>query len=175
MQNLKKFLLSFFVIFTFVGYAVIQKVHGSSEEGNVIPPVSLISPSPVASTKPESSAGIVQSNTPVPTSVSTSAPVPTPIARGQYKDGSYTGDSVDAYYGNVQVKAIITNGKITDVQFLDYPHDRNTSIRINSQAMPYLTTEAIQAQNANVDTISGATATSGGFRASLQSALNKAK
>lgn len=173
MQTLKKFLLSFFVIFTFVGYAVLQKVNGSSEEGNVIPPVNLISPSPFASTKPESSAGIVRSNSPVPTSVPT--PVSSPVARGQYRDGSYTGDSVDAYYGNVQVKAIITNGKITDVQFLDYPQDRNTSKRINSQAMPYLTTEAISVQSANVDIISGATATSKGFRASLQTALNKAK
>lgn len=164
MQNLKKFLLSFFVIFTFVGYAVLQKAHGALEEGNVTPPVSLVSPAPITSLINGSGS-----------SASNVAPAASPIARGQYKDGTYIGDSVDAYYGNVQVKAIITNGKITDVQFLDYPHDRNTSVRINSQAMPYLTTEAIQAQSANVDTISGATATSGGFRASLQSALNKAK
>lgn len=92
-----------------------------------------------------------------------------------YKDGQYIGDVADAYYGNVQVKAIISNGKITDVQFLDYPQDRHTSIMINMQAMPYLKTETIQAQSAQVDIVSGATQTSQAFIESLGSALSKAK
>lgn len=96
-------------------------------------------------------------------------------ANGIYKNGQYTGDVTDAYYGNVQVKVIIGGGKITDVVFLDYPHDRRTSVMINTQAMPYLKTEAIQAQNANVDIVSGATATSQAFVQSLQSALAQAK
>lgn len=91
-----------------------------------------------------------------------------------YKDGQYTGDVADAYYGNVQVKVVVSNGKISDVQFLDYPHDRLTSQAINSQAMPYLKSEAIAAQSANVDIVSGATQTSEAFRQSLQSALTKA-
>lgn len=92
-----------------------------------------------------------------------------------YKDGTYTGDTVDAYYGNVQVQAIISGKKITDIQFLNYPQDRQHSADINAQAMPYLKTEAIQAQSANVDIISGATLTSQAFQQSLQSALNQAK
>ncbi|HLN18760.1 MAG TPA: FMN-binding protein, partial [Patescibacteria group bacterium] len=48
-----------------------------------------------------------------------------------YKDGQYTGSVADAYYGNIQVKAIVQNGKISDVVFLDYPQDRQTSLRIN--------------------------------------------
>ena len=60
-------------------------------------------------------------------------------------------------------------------QFLDYPKDRSTSIRINSRAMPILKSEAIQAQNSNVNTISGATDSSGAFRESLASALAQAK
>lgn len=172
MQNLKKFLLSFFVIFTFLGYSLLQKVHSFSEDDDAVPPVGLVLPTPTPQTtspKNEHAGGAV--STPIPVA----SPVVSPVARGAYRDGVYTGDVVDAYYGNVQVKVIISNGKITDVQFLDYPHDRNTSIRINSQAMPLLRTEAIVAQSAKVDTISGATATSGGFRGSLQSALNKAK
>lgn len=94
---------------------------------------------------------------------------------GQYKDGSYTGDSVDVFYGNVQVQAIVQGGKITDVKFLQYPSDRQTSVEINSQAMPILTSQAIQAQSANVDGVSGASATSQGFVTSLSSALAKAK
>lgn len=111
---------------------------------------------------------------PAPSNPPVVAPLP-PKQVGLYKDGQYTGSVADAYYGNVQVKAVISGGKIADVQFLDYPQDRGTSIRINFQAMPYLTSEAIQAQSVNVDTISGATETSRAFRESLDSALAQAK
>lgn len=115
----------------------------------------------------------VTKTTPTPKPV----PVPVPIktTTGLYRDGEYTGNSADAYYGFVQVKAIIQGGKISDVQFLSYPNDRRTSIEINTQAMPYLITEAIRAQSANVDTVSGASETSGAFRKSLASALAQAK
>jgi uncharacterized protein with FMN-binding domain len=87
----------------------------------------------------------------------------------------YTGSVADAYYGLVQVQATIKNGLITDVAFLSYPNDRSNSRYINGQAMPTLTQEAIQAQSANVDTVSGATATSGAFQESLVVALASAK
>lgn len=113
---------------------------------------------------PQTGSSIFPSNTPSDISVSQS-----------FKDGEYTGDTVDAYYGNVQVKAVISRGKITDVQFLQYPNDRRTSIEINTMAMPYLKQEAIQAQIAQVDIVSGATQTSLAFQKSLQAAFNKAK
>ena len=97
-----------------------------------------------------------------------------PAKQGQYKDGTYTGNPADAFYGNIQVQAIISGGRITDVQFLQYPNDRSTSIAINSQAMPYLKQEAIQAQSANVDIVSGATDSSQAFQESLASALSQA-
>jgi uncharacterized protein with FMN-binding domain len=96
------------------------------------------------------------------------------MASGNYKDGAYTGVVADAYYGNIQVQAVIQNGKITDVNFLQYPNDRRTSIEINTQAMPILRSEAIQVQSANVDIVSGATDSSIAFRQSLSSALNQA-
>lgn len=92
-----------------------------------------------------------------------------------YANGSYTGSPADAYYGIIQVKAVIQNGKLADVQFLQYPNDRDTSRSINGQAMPLLTQEAIQAQGAQVDGISGATETSIAFVQSLASALSQAK
>jgi len=91
------------------------------------------------------------------------------------KDGTFTGSEVDAYYGWVKVQTIIQGGRITDVHFLEYPQDRRTSQRINSFAVPNLQQEAIQAQTANVDIISGATLTSEAFRVSLQAALDSAK
>lgn len=93
---------------------------------------------------------------------------------GTYKDGSYTGSTENAYYGDVQVKATISGGKITDVTFLQYPHTHSTSVYINDQAMPYLQQEAIKAQSANVNIISGATYTSQAFIQSLQNALSQA-
>ncbi len=97
----------------------------------------------------------------------------TPGAR--YKDGSYTGSVADAQWGYIQVKAIIKNGKITDVQFLQYPNERERSVYINSIADPQLTSEAIQAQSAQVDYISGATDTSDAFVQSLSDALAQAQ
>lgn len=92
-----------------------------------------------------------------------------------YKDGSYTGSVADAQWGYIQVKAIVQNGKITDVQFLQYPNDRNHSVEINSYADPQLTSEAIQAQSANVDIVTGATDSSEAFIQSLSDALAQAK
>lgn len=91
-----------------------------------------------------------------------------------FKDGTYTGSSADAYYGNVQVSVTISGGKITNVKFLQYPNSHYTSVIINQQAMPYLKQESIQSQSANVQIISGATFTSQAFIQSMQSALNKA-
>ncbi|HEX8993791.1 MAG TPA: FMN-binding protein [Candidatus Paceibacterota bacterium] len=93
---------------------------------------------------------------------------------GMCSPGTYTGDVADAYYGNVQVSATVACGKITDVAFLQYPNDRSTSRQINSYAMPILRQEAIAAQSANVDAVSGATHTSQAFVESLSSALTKA-
>ena len=103
-------------------------------------------------------------------------PLPSPVTtvQGQYRDGTYTGSVADAYYGYVQVQAIVSGGKLTNVVFLQHPSDNRTSQNINNQAMPYLTQEAIQAQSAKVNTISGASATSGAFIQSLQAALKQA-
>ena len=92
-----------------------------------------------------------------------------------YKDGTFTGGSEDAYYGNVQVKAVISGGKITDVQFIQHPQNAARSVAINTLAMPNLTQEAIQTQDAQVDVVSGATDTSNAFMQSLSSALTQAK
>ncbi len=128
------------------------------------------SSAPAAAPSP---AGTAQSALPAKTPATATAPAPKPT--GQYADGSYTGTPADAYYGTVQVKAVIRNGHIADVQFLQYPSDRANSQYINSVAMPLLTQEAIQVQSAQVDGVSGATFTSQAFQQSLASALTQAK
>lgn len=92
-----------------------------------------------------------------------------------YTDGTYTGDVADAYWGNIQVEAVIVDGKLSEVRVLDYPADRLTSERINEDALPVLISEAIQTQNALVDIVSGATNSSLGFQQSLDSALAQAR
>jgi uncharacterized protein with FMN-binding domain len=102
-------------------------------------------------------------------------PIATSTSSSLYKDGTYTGSVADAQWGNLQVQVVIQNGKITDVPFLQYPNDRNRSVRINTDADPQLTSEAIQAQSANVDIVTGATDSSEAFIQSLSDALAKAK
>jgi uncharacterized protein with FMN-binding domain len=149
---MKKILLSTTVIVLFAIYAIFQRI------GNLTDADAAIIPNQTASQ--------IVLNTPVPAAAGTG---------GRYKDGEYTGIVADAFYGNVQVKAVISGGKITDVQFLDYPQDRRTSVEINSQAMPILKSEVIQSQTAQVDGVSGASQTSRAFRESLQNALSQAK
>lgn len=94
---------------------------------------------------------------------------------GVYKDGIYTGSNDYAYSGYIQVKAIITNGKLTDVQFPAHTTGPNTSRQIYDYSMPRLKTEAISAQSANINGVSGATYTSDAFKQSLAYALTQAK
>ena len=166
---MKKILLSGFVIFTFLGYALQQR-YGDESAVVVTPNVATTPSSGFSSIDTPTPAG---SSPPVANNP-TVTPTPRQLA-GAYRDGSYTGSVADAFYGNIQVKAIISGGKITDVQFLQYPSDRRQSIEINSQAMPLLKEEAIQAQSANVNGVSGASASSAAFVQSLQSALDQAK
>lgn len=92
-----------------------------------------------------------------------------------YRDGSYTGSRENAFYGYVQVKAVVNNGQLTNVQVLEYPTHAGTSRYINSIALPYLVQEAVQVQDpTQVNLISGATLSSEAFVRSLDAALMKA-
>lgn len=86
--------------------------------------------------------------------------------------GTYTGDSIMTKYGAMQVQATITDGVITDITWLELPSDHH-SARINNSAAPALVEEALQAQSADVSSISGATYTSEAFKESLQSILDQ--
>jgi uncharacterized protein with FMN-binding domain len=96
-----------------------------------------------------------------------------PASSGGYADGTYTGSQANALYGVVQVQVTVQGGKITNIQFLSHPTGHNSD-QINARAVPALTQEAIAAQSANVQAVSGATLTSRAFMESLQSALSQA-
>jgi uncharacterized protein with FMN-binding domain len=97
----------------------------------------------------------------------------TPSTTG-YKDGTYDGGTYSNEFGDVQVRVIISGGRITDVKALTLPSDRQRSALISQEAGPMLHDEAVQAQSAQIDTIGGATYTSQSYAQSLQSALDKA-
>ena len=99
----------------------------------------------------------------------------TTVASGLYADGSYTGSEASLVYGVVQVAVVVDGGQIVDIEFLSLPSGRQESDEINSYAAPVLRREALEAQGAKVQAVSGATLTSRAFRQSLQSALDQAQ
>ena len=113
-------------------------------------------------------------SSPPPSSASAQASPSPSASRSGYKDGQYTGQDFQSQYGDTQVKVIISHGRISDVQALQLPFDRQRSQEISQIAGPMLHDEALQAQSAQIDTISGATYTSDAYAQSLQSALDHA-
>ncbi|WP_367324426.1 FMN-binding protein [Streptomyces sp. HUAS ZL42] len=85
-----------------------------------------------------------------------------------------TGDSVQTRWGPVQVKITVQDGRLTEVTAVTYPQENPRDQQINAYAIPELRREALDAQSADIDTVSGATYTSDGYRQSLQSALDSA-
>jgi hypothetical protein len=77
-------------------------------------------------------------------------------------------------YGHVQVQVVMRAGKIADVRAVRLPYGDGKSREINRAAAPQLKQQALRAQSAAVDGVSGATYTSDGHRQSLQAALDRA-
>jgi uncharacterized protein with FMN-binding domain len=106
---------------------------------------------------------------------STPAPSPSPAGGSHLRDGRYPGEDVSMRYGDVQVELVVSGGRITDVQALQLPSDRARSASISQAAGPMLHDEVLQAQSAQIDTLSGATYTSDAYAQSVQAALDKAR
>lgn len=176
-RNIKQIVVSFGLVIVFSLYAGQQE--DNQEARQVHANTNIVVDNFVQNLQTQTTSSTTETQTTPPVPPTTQTPLPAPAIvqkpRGIYYDGQYTGISADAYYGNVQVQVIISGGRITDVKFLDHPQDRRTSIAINNEAMVYLKQEVIQAQNAKVDIVSGATATSEAFIQSLSSALQQAK
>jgi len=90
-------------------------------------------------------------------------------------DGSvFQGSVAQTRWGPVQVSITVANGKIVGVSVPTYPNGNGRDREINAYALPMLTKATLAAQSADIDTISGATVTSDGYKESLQSALDTA-
>jgi uncharacterized protein with FMN-binding domain len=87
-------------------------------------------------------------------------------------DAVVNGPTVPTRRGPVQVQIRVRNGRLVDVAALVLPDTNYRDERINAYAVPILRQEALDAQSANIDGVSGATLTSDGYAASLQAALD---
>ncbi|KRB23150.1 FMN-binding protein [Mesorhizobium loti] len=170
---------------TTAGIAVPAKRPNDPVKQTVVPVAPQPSPAPPAVTDPASSTPsfavtpAIYIPVPQPRPAYPNAParvvrVGMKLAAHGYADGVYTGPTADAYYGIIQIQALVQGGQLTALKVLKYPSDRRTSVNINRQALPMLRDEAISAQSADVDIISGATLTSRAFIQSLRGALKKA-
>jgi uncharacterized protein with FMN-binding domain len=106
-----------------------------------------------------------------PVSAATPGVVGTPPANGELV---VNGSSEGTRYGPVQVRIKLRAHRLVAVDALAYPSGGRRDQEISSFALPQLQQEAIAAQSAHIDTVSGATFTSDGYRRSLQAALDAA-
>jgi uncharacterized protein with FMN-binding domain len=147
------------VLATVLGLVLLLSFHTSPESALVTSP----------------SAGAASTSAPSSTAPAGSGPPPTtPSGSTQSAPATYTGSVVTNRYGPVQVRITAAGTRLTDVTALELPSDRAHSQRLSARAGPILRTEALRAQSARVDVVSGATFTSESYAQSLQSALDQA-
>ena len=84
-----------------------------------------------------------------------------------------TGHVGTTVYGPVQIQLVMLNSKIVKVAVLQQPMNTLHDIQIGEFAFPKLIGETLTAQTAKIDSVSGASYTSAGYIASLQSALDQ--
>jgi uncharacterized protein with FMN-binding domain len=113
-----------------------------------------------------SAGGTAPSTVTAPSAPSTTGPTPTTATQ------TVNGPDVPNRYGDVQVSVTVSGGQIVDVQALALPSDRQKSAEISQYAGPILREEALQAQSANINIVSGASYTSQSYAQSLQGALD---
>ncbi|GAC1608321.1 MAG: hypothetical protein NVS3B26_04740 [Mycobacteriales bacterium] len=150
----------------------------SSQHGLISSAVNASAPAGlVASTDAPTAAPPPGSSSPRPLRAASALPMPATtaprLARGAMTT-TVNGAPAATQYGPVQVQISIRNHHILRANAIDYPQGSSRDQDINSQAIPQLDQEALKAQSSQIDTVSGASYTSDGYRQSLQSALDAA-
>jgi uncharacterized protein with FMN-binding domain len=105
-----------------------------------------------------------------------SAPAPTQKSSATSQTATLrqvTGADAPNQFGDVQVRVTASGGRITGVAAVQLPNSDGRSQQISSYAGPQLAQQALAAQSANIDGVSGATYTSDSYRTSLQSAIDQ--
>lgn len=102
-----------------------------------------------------------------------SSTVADPTAAPASGSATVDGPTVNTRFGPVQVEVTIENGQITDVLALQLPSGGRSG-QISQEVEPMLSSQALSAQSANIDGVSGATYTSSAYARSMQAALDDA-
>ena len=129
-------------------------------------PVAAAPPKP--SKRSSSSSGSTSSGSTSSSHKASTTPAPAP------QSGTVDGAVVGTQYGSVQVRVSFTGKRITNVHALQLTDSSGTSVSISAGAAPILRHEALAAQSAQIDVVSGATYTSEAYQQSLQSAIDAA-
>ena len=88
---------------------------------------------------------------------------------GSYKDGTYTGEA-DGFGGTVAVEVTVKDGKIEAIEVTSAEKEDSAYLAMAEDIIPKI----IEAQSAEVDTISGATFSSTGIKNAAEQALEQA-
>jgi uncharacterized protein with FMN-binding domain len=126
---------------------------------------SAVAASPIAGAATGSGSGAATSPT--------AAPSATAGTTGTAAAQTVTGSLVSTRYGDVEVRVTLSNGKITAVDAITLPTGGRSG-QISSSAASILASEALSAQSAKINVVSGATYTSQAYTQSLQAALDQA-
>ncbi|MFJ7218322.1 FMN-binding protein [Amycolatopsis sp. NPDC098790] len=119
----------------------------------------------VAQAPPSTSAPSTSAGPPSSTSTATPAAPSTPDSANATVTTQGTPES--SKYGTVQVQVTFTGSRLVAVTLLQAPDDGRALT-----ALPRLQEEAVKAQSADIDTITGATETSESYKTSLQAAID---
>ncbi|MEN3357041.1 MAG: hypothetical protein V7637_1023 [Mycobacteriales bacterium] len=167
--------VTFWLVSTVAALMMLFSYHTSTNRAGGTPAAALAPVSPGASTPhPTTSPTAGTSGTGTSGTGTTGTGTSAAATTAAGTSGTFTGGSVDTRWGPVQVQITVADGKITDAQAVVYPQGNHRDIEINDYALPLLQQEAVQAQSAQIDAISGATVTSDGYISSLQSAIDAA-
>jgi uncharacterized protein with FMN-binding domain len=149
----------------------------STANTNASPPPTTTSTRPPSTpTSTTTSPPVTSTTQPVATTTppATTTVPPTTTTTATSSIRSATGASVNYDFGVLSVRVTVSGTKITSVAIAALNDGGNSrSMSIDDMAIPQLKQQALQAQSANIQGVSGASYTSAGFKQSLQSALNQ--
>jgi uncharacterized protein with FMN-binding domain len=142
-----------------------------------IAPSAVTDPTDVPSAEPgrPRSQASIPAPAPLTPAPSTALPTPNtpPRSAAAPAERTVTGAVADTRYGPVQVQIRVVGTAVREITAVQLPSDRRRSAEISTEAEPLLRQEALTAQSAQIDVVSGATYTSEGYAQSLQSALDQ--
>ena len=147
-----------------------------SPTAQVLAPITTVATGTTGTASTDAATGSTTSGTASSSTSSSSSSASGSTASGSTASSStrtVTGDAVATRYGDVQVQIVVSGGKIVSATTVTYP-SRGRDGEISNRSLPVLQSETVDAQSAQIDTVSGATFTSNGYIGSLQSAIDAA-